>query len=135
MTTLVVRLEDEEAFHDRVREGLRTGADGAAAAPADRTLSVPDEAALSRVFAPTTIELVRTIAAESPESMRETATLVDRDIKDVSRQLNELAELGLIDLEAAGRAKRPVVPYDAIEVRVPVSPTVDGALDTSAPAD
>jgi predicted transcriptional regulator len=135
MTTLVVQLEDEDAFHDRVRAGLRTVEDGATDEPAERTLSVPDEAALSRVFAPTTLELVRTIAAETPESMRETATLVDRDIKDVSRQLNELAELGLIHLDAAGRAKRPVVPYDAIEVRVPVAPTREGTDDATASAD
>lgn len=86
-----------------------------------RVLSLPDEEALARILSPRNVELLRTVAAENPDSMRETARLVDRDIKDVSRNLRELAELGLIEFERDGRSKRPVVEFDRIEIDVPIA--------------
>lgn len=96
-----------------------------------RALSLPDEEALARIHSPRNVELLRTIAAENPDSMRETARLVDRDIKDVSRNLRELAELGLIEFERDGRSKRPVVEFDRIEIDVPIA----GDLQTGRNTD
>jgi predicted transcriptional regulator len=63
---------------------------------------------------------LRTTASEKPDSVRDLARRVDRDIKNVSTALNELEELGLIEFETAGRAKRPVVWYDDIAVDIPL---------------
>lgn len=129
-TTLTIRIESDERFHDEVREQLAAVA-GGQEVDESHVLSLPDEQALARVLNPTNLELLRTIAESDPESMRETARLVDRDIKDVSRNLNELAELGVIDFETEGRSKRPVVRFDRIEVDIDIGIT-DSDAETAA---
>lgn len=118
-TTLRIRVESTEQFHDEVLDDLE--ALEAGEVTEDKyVVSLPDEQALSRVFNERNLQLIRTIADEDPESMRETARLVGRDIKEVSRNLNELAQLGVVRLEDEGRAKRPVVWYDEIDLTVSV---------------
>lgn len=116
---LHVTVESDSEFHERVAERLEAVESGETV---DRpsVLSLPDKAAVARVFSETTLTLLQTIAAEQPASVRETARLVDRDVKDVSQQLNELAELGVVEFESNGRAKRPIVWYDDIELTFPV---------------
>lgn len=75
---------------------------------------------LHRVTRPTNLELLRTIVREEPAGIRETARLVDRDVRQVHENLTELEELGLIDLEADGQSKRPRTWYDAITVDLPL---------------
>lgn len=75
---------------------------------------------LQTVTRPTSLTLLRTIAREQPESIRETARLVDRDVRQVHRNLEELDELGVIDLETKGQRKRPIVWYDSIAVDLPL---------------
>lgn len=117
VSTLRVRIEGAEPFFERVEAALddRDGGDAAGRTPS-RGLSLPDEEALARVFTAQNLQLVRAIARHEPSSMRELAGVVGRDIKNVSANLNELAALGLVDLIEEGRAKRPVVPYDELEV-------------------
>lgn len=64
--------------------------------------------------------------------MRELAEVVDRDIKNVSQNLNELEQLGLVEFVNEGRTKRPVVPYDEIEVAYPVRRRDNHAEDIAA---
>jgi predicted transcriptional regulator len=78
-----------------------------------------------------TLELIRTIAATDPASIRKTAMLVDRDILDLYRKLTEPADIGVIELVQDGQAKRPTVWYDEIEVHRPVG----GGWTTAAPSD
>lgn len=59
-----------------------------------------------------TVRLLETIANASPESIRETARLVDRDVKNVHREITALERLGIIKLERVGRRKRPTFPYE-----------------------
>ncbi|MUV87986.1 hypothetical protein GJ631_15845 [Natronomonas sp. CBA1123] len=80
-----------------------------------RTLN-PEEASL--VCRPTTIELLRTIAREDPSSIRETARLVDRDVRQVHDNLWTLGGEGLVEFERDGRSRRPVVDYDEIELEI-----------------
>ena len=130
-TTLTIRLESDEEFHEEVREKLAAVEDGEDI-DEPHVLSLPDEQALSRVLSPTNLELIRAISASAPGSMRETARLVDRDIKEVSRNLNELAELGVVRFETDGRSKRPVVWFDRIEVDIDVGPVADAGVDAAA---
>jgi acetyl-CoA synthetase len=92
------------------------------------TFDDPDQ--LHRVTRPTNLELLRTIAREEPGGIRETARLVDRDVRQVHRNLAELEALGLVDLEDEGRSKRPRVWYDTIEVDLPLLES-DGEYDTA----
>jgi predicted transcriptional regulator len=81
---------------------------------------------IHRVTRPKNLELLRAIVQHEPESIRETARLVGRDVKQVHRNLTELAELHLIDLVDDGRSKRPEVWYDAIDIDLPLlSPAIE----------
>ncbi|AWB28188.1 HVO_A0114 family putative DNA-binding protein [Halococcoides cellulosivorans] len=118
--TLHITVESTAEFFEAALDDVRQiEADDAEDA---HVLSLPDEAALERVLSAKNLELVRTIATEEPESVRELARLVDRDIKNVSTALNRLAEIGLVELDDDGYAKRPVVWYDNIEIDVQVTP-------------
>lgn len=85
-----------------------------------------DPADIHRVTRPKSLELLRAIVQHEPESIRETARLVDRDVSQVHRNLTELEELHLIELVDENGAKRPSVWYDAIDIDLPlVEPAVD----------
>ncbi|MEM4781091.1 MAG: helix-turn-helix domain-containing protein [Halalkalicoccus sp.] len=90
----------------------------------------PDQ--LHLVTRPKNLELLRAITREEPKSIRETARLVDRDVRQVHRNLRELESLGLIELEDAGRAKRPTVWYDSIEVDLPLDFPASGEREANA---
>ncbi len=79
-------------------------------------LNFESESELARLLSPANLALLRAIRQHKPESMRDAAEIVDRDFKEVHRNLTELSELGVIDLVDDGRSKRPVTQYDDIEV-------------------
>lgn len=84
-----------------------------------------DPADVHRVTRPKNLELLRAIVQHEPASIRETARVVDRDVRQVHRNLSELAELHLIDLVEDGQSKRPSIWYDTIELDLPlVNPDV-----------
>jgi predicted transcriptional regulator len=55
--------------------------------------------------------------------MRAVAELVDRDFKEVHRNLTELEALKVIDLNEDGRSKRPVVRFDEIDLTLSLDST------------
>ena len=74
------------------------------------------------------VELLRSIMAERPKSIRQLADRVDRDVKTVHDDLQVLGEYDIVHFEQAGRAKRPFVPYETIEVSLEIS-TPSGSDD------
>ena len=94
--------------------------------PREPTLSIESLEAFGRVFRPTNLELLRAIADNDPSSIRDLARLVDRHPPEVTENVHELAEVGLIELEADGQAKRPVIWYDEIDVEIPIGSTSPG---------
>lgn len=73
-----------------------------------------------RVCRPTSLELLRTVAREEPSSIREVARLVDRDVRQVHDNLWKLGSLDLVEFDRSGRAHRPVVDYERIELAIDV---------------
>jgi predicted transcriptional regulator len=84
-----------------------------------------DEDNLHRVTRPKNLELLQILARERPESIRETARFVGRDVRQVHRNLKELEDLGLVEFEEDGRSKRPSVWYDEIAVELSLIPADD----------
>lgn len=119
--TLHITVEPTAEFFEAALEDVRQLEDDEDVED-EYVLSLPDEEALERVLSAKNLELVRTIATEEPESVRELARLVERDIKNVSTALNRLEELGLVELEDVGRAKKPTVWYDHVEIDIRVTP-------------
>jgi predicted transcriptional regulator len=124
----VLHIRFERSSSDRIEETLRAiDADEDPEPYFECTFHDPEQ--LHRVTRPKNLELLRTIAREEPTGIRDTARRVDRDVRQVHRNLVELDELGLIDLEDVGQAKRPRVWYDTIEVDLPL--LEDGDSETA----
>jgi len=79
-----------------------------------------DPADVHRVTRPKSLELLRAIVQHEPESIRETARIVDRDVSQVHRNLSELADLHLVELVDDGQSKRPSIWYEAIDIDLPL---------------
>ena len=55
------------------------------------------------------LKLIETIVAEEPASIQELADAVDRDYREVHRNLSELEALGVIEFTDEGSRKRPIL--------------------------
>lgn len=88
--------------------------------PQDPTLAIEDLETFGRIFRGTNLELLEAIVKREPASIRELAAAVDRHPPDVLANVRELEDYGLLELEQEGRAKRPVVWYDRIDVDIPL---------------
>lgn len=129
MTTLRITVGSDEPAFDGVEETLEALDEGEDVEPADEiVLAVESLGTLARILRETNLELLEAIAEHDPQSMRETARLVDRSIPQVKANLDELETYGLLRYEENGRAKRPVLPYDDIRIdaRVPLGQGDDG---------
>jgi len=89
--------------------------------PKASTLSVADLETFGKIFRPTNLTLLEAIVEHEPDSIRELARLTDRHPPDVHRNIHELVDYGLVELEETGRSKRPVVWYDEIDADMPLS--------------
>ena len=78
------------------------------------------------------VELLRSIMTERPDSIRRLAERLNRDVKTVHNDLHVLAGYDIVHFEQAGRAKRPFVPYDSIEISLEIS--TSNPADDAAPA-
>ena len=91
-------------------------------------------AELGRLLSQKNLELLDAIFEYEPESIRKSAELVDRDYKQVHRNLSELEDIGVIEFEGggSGRAKKPILAYDGLEIDIPFAGSEDG-VDAAAP--
>ncbi|MFC6722099.1 hypothetical protein [Halobacteriaceae bacterium SHR40] len=114
--TLEVRLDGDEQHTELLADvqAMDRGDD----VEERHVLVLDNESELQRLLSPANLELLRTIRTHVPESMRAAAELVDRDFKEVHRNLTELAALNVIELEEQGRSKQPVVRFDEIDIEL-----------------
>lgn len=61
------------------------------------------------VFTKKRMELVRSIMSNQPQSIRELANNVDRDVKNVFDDLKILQNVNIINFQDCGNCKKPVV--------------------------
>lgn len=115
--TLLVTVENsDESYQAGLNEIRALDRDESVEQP--DTISFQSTESLFETFTPRTMQLLETIAKHEPESIRETARLVDRDVKNVHTELSELARLGILRFEEQGRSKRPVFPYQRLQIDV-----------------
>lgn len=117
--TLTVRIDAAERTRHEARERI-AAMEAGEAVESRHVLVLESEADLARLVSETNLELLRAIRRHEPASMRETATLVERDHKEVHRNLSELETLGVVEFEQDGRAKRPIVRFDDIEIDIAI---------------
>lgn len=119
-TVLTVRVAQQEEVFDDLEERFASLDANERPEPTHEVVLQREED-LNRLLRPNNVELLRTIARGEPESIRETARLVDRDVRQVHDDLADLERMNLVQFEPNGRAKRPVVPYDDIDVELPIA--------------
>lgn len=126
----VMHIRFREGDTERVKEALDALDRGETPEPYfERVYNDPDE--LHRITRPKNLELLRTIARERPASIRETARFVERDVRQVHQNLEELEQLGLVEFEETGNAKRPHVWYDELNVELPLADDASGNPDSA----
>lgn len=115
--TLHIRLGPTDHDLEETLGALDAGED---IEPHPSVLSVGSLETLGRIFRPTNLALLEAIIDYEPASIRELARLVDRHPPEVLDNIHELEDYGLVELREEGRAKRPVVWYDELDVAVPL---------------
>jgi len=128
--TLTVRVGSADDAFEKLRGRFATLDDGERPEPLYEVV-LQHEEDLERLLGHRNVELLRTIAREEPASIRETARLVDRDVRQVHDNLRELERMNLLRFEEDGRARRPVVWYTDLTVELPI----DGRTGTTPTAD
>jgi len=131
MPTLRITVGERDRLDQRTRRRIQAAEEGDPLEDDQPVLNVESYATLNRLLSPKNLELLSAIAEGEPASIREAAELVDRDYKQVHRNLSELADIGVIEFEGGGpgRAKRPVLAYDGLEVEVAFVGEVGTAAD------
>ncbi len=130
---LKVTIGDRERLDKQTRSRLKAAQAGEEVDDAQPVLNFESYAELSRLLSPKNLELLETISDHEPKSIREAAKLVDRDYKQVHRNLSELADIGVIELKGSGsgHAKTPRLVYDGLEIDIPFT-EIDDKNSTAA---
>lgn len=118
--TLTVRVSTPEAAFDALNERFASLDVGDRPEPLFEVVLQREED-LQRLLNPQNVKLIRTIARREPSCIRETARLVNRNAHQIHDDLHDLERMNLIAFEREGRAKRPTVWYDDIEIELPIS--------------
>lgn len=126
--TLTVRVGQAERTRQEALDRVCAAERGEGVAER-HVLDFEDEADLARLVSETNLELLRAIAEEDPESMRQVEETVGRDHKEVHRNLTELEALGVVEFVEEGRAKRPIVRFDELEITIPIRRDADRETD------
>jgi predicted transcriptional regulator len=75
------------------------------------------------------LKLIEAIVEHEPASIQATAEAVDRDYREVHRNLKELESLGVMEFEDDGQRKRPQLRGGAqtidFSIQFPLQPTAD----------
>ncbi len=115
--TLEVRCEPPERTREEFRRKL--GDLDSEDAEEMHVLNVSEDA-LQRLTSPKNVELLRAIRRQEPDSINELSGIVDRGYKEVHGNVEELADIGVIEVEESGGAKEPVFEYDDLELTIQV---------------
>ena len=118
--TLEVRVQPTEVVREEALEKVRRLEDGDEVEDM-HVLNLSTERELSRLMSEKNLELLHTVAEREPSSIRELSRMVDRDYREVHRNMEELESLNVVGFVEEGRSKRPVIWYDNIEVNVDLS--------------
>lgn len=118
-----------------LKDALASLDDGEDVEPEPSRLVVESLETFGRIFRSTNLELLEAIAEHEPDSIRELARLVDRHPPEVTENITELEDYGLVRTEEHGRSKRPRVWYDGIKISgdVPLRNLGDSSDATAAP--
>ncbi|NLV08296.1 transcriptional regulator [Haloarcula rubripromontorii] len=134
MPTLKVTVGERSRLDQRTRSRIKAAQEGEDLDDVQPRLNFESYDQLNRLLSPKNLELLEAISEHEPASIREAADLVDRDYKQVHRNLSELEDIGVIEFAGggAGQAKKPLLAYDGLEIDIPFTDS-SGGVDAAAP--
>ena len=134
MPTLKLTVGERDRLDQQARRRIEAAQEGEVLDDSQPVLNFGSYAELSRLLSPKNLELLEAIARHDPESISETAGLVERDYKQVHRNLSELEDIGVIEFDddSNGRPKKPLLAYDGLEIDIPFADS-DDATGVAAP--
>jgi len=121
MTDNTLRIETQ-TWEDAKAEALekaRRFDEGEGSAETNITFVEPSD--VQRLLTPKRLELIQTLMTEEVESIRALAEVLDRNPSEVHDDVHTLEGYGVVELREKGRAKKPVVPYDEVDINVSLS--------------
>ena len=111
--TLTITFQQAEQHRQAARERLRRAEAGETGETVEQDVrfilnfeAFDDIAQLMRT---SNLELIEAIVSDEPASIRQLADVVDRDYREVHRNLTELESLGVVEFENDGSRKKPVL--------------------------
>ena len=133
--TLKITYGQRENNQQAARERLRRAEAGDAFDEQEAAfiLNFEDLDDVERLMRRLNLQLLDVIASEHPDSIRETARLVDRDYKEVHRNLKELETLGVIEFTTVGNSKRPVLRDGTEAIDLSITFPIDTDTSNSEP--
>ena len=132
--TLKITFKDADEHRAAARERLARAEAGASGDAIEQDvrfiLNFEEFDQIEQLMRTSKLELIEAIVAEQPESIREAAAAVERDYRDVHRNLEELEALGVLEFETSGQRKKPVLRAgaDNIDFSIQFPRTTDGEL-------
>jgi len=134
MPTLKVTVGERDRLDQTTRQRIKAAQEGEKLDDAQPVLNFGSYEELNRLLSPKNLELLEAIARHEPDSIREAADFVNRDYKQVHRNLTELEDIGVIEFESEGEGlpKKPLLAFDGLEIDIPF-PNVEGPTDRVAP--
>lgn len=103
-----IHLEDWEFYKDSLDEDIK-----------ERVILFTDNYPIGKIE----LELLNIIKSNRPESIRELARLLDKDIKTVQPKVNNLAKEGFIELKDGSKNNKiPTFPYEYMEIVIGEAP-------------
>lgn len=134
MPTLKITVGERDRLDQRTRRRIEAAREGEDLDDVQPILNFGSYEELGRLLSHKNLELLEAIAKHEPESIRGAAELVDRDYKQVHRNLTDLEDVGVIEFEGggSGRPKKPILAYDGLEIDIPFVDS-DGPAGAVAP--
>jgi predicted transcriptional regulator len=116
--TLEIRNEPPEDTRQEFREKLEDLQNDDTPNPDDMHVLNVTGKQLHRLTSTKNVELIRAVSDHQPDSINELAEKLERGYKEVHRNVSQLEEMGVLELEQDGRSKKPVFGYDEIDIQI-----------------
>ncbi|WP_331232370.1 HVO_A0114 family putative DNA-binding protein [Natronorarus salvus] len=111
--TLKITFKEQDEHRTAARERLRRAEAGESGEAVEQDvrfiLNFEEFEDVDRLMRTSNLELVEAIVTDRPESIRQAAAAVDRDYREVHRNLKELEALGVVEFETVGKSKKPIL--------------------------
>lgn len=81
------------------------------------TVGFEDPERIRQILTPKRRELMKAVLTQEPESISELANITERGLSEVHSDLKTLERNKIIYFETNGKRKKPVIPYEKIQVK------------------